>query len=300
MIPEAKRVKLIEIYFYVCKKYDEGLKYECERFSNNKHPKLTDQEVITIYLFAVKEEQRTQIKQIHRFADEYLRSWFPDLGSYAAFNNRINRLASVFRGLGAYLISEFKPADCSFNKSLLDSMPIVICSGSRRSRVAPDLVDKTFCSTKRMWYYGLKLHALGFRREGKMPFPEQLLLTRASENDLNLFKQAWSGLSNREFFGDKIYIDEPFFKNLKAIENSKMFTPVKAKQAHSDWERQFDKAANDLYSQAVSAVRQPIESFFNWLIERTDIQRASKVRSANGLLVHVFGKLAAAFISLIF
>jgi hypothetical protein len=36
------------------------------------------------------------------------------------------------------------------------------------------------------------------------------------------------------------------------------------------------------------------------LIEKTDFQRASKVRSAKGLLVHVFGKLAAAFIYLIF
>jgi hypothetical protein len=36
------------------------------------------------------------------------------------------------------------------------------------------------------------------------------------------------------------------------------------------------------------------------LIEKTDFQRASKVRSHNGLLIHVFGKLAAAFICLIF
>lgn len=54
------------------------------------------------------------------------------------------------------------------------------------------------------------------------------------------------------------------------------------------------------FSKTVSKIRQPIESFFNWLIEKTDIQRASKVRSTKGLLVHVFGKMAAAFIGLIF
>ncbi|NCD67848.1 transposase, partial [Mucilaginibacter sp. R11] len=32
----------------------------------------------------------------------------------------------------------------------------------------------------------------------------------------------------------------------------------------------------------------------------TDIQRASKVRSTKGLLIHVFGKIAAAFIYLVF
>ena len=47
-------------------------------------------------------------------------------------------------------------------------------------------------------------------------------------------------------------------------------------------------------STAVSRVRQPIESLFHWLKEKTGIQRASKVRSYNGLLVHVFGRLAAA------
>jgi hypothetical protein len=65
-------------------------------------------------------------------------------------------------------------------------------------------------------------------------------------------------------------------------------------------EKQRKKAADDLFSKAVSSVRQPIEAFFNWLIEKTDIQRASKVRSTKGLLVHVFGKIAAAFINLIF
>jgi len=83
-------------------------------------------------------------------------------------------------------------------------------------------------------------------------------------------------------------------------QNAVMMTPVKAIKGQSEWEKQQDRAVNDLFSKAVSRVRQPIEGWFNWLIEKTDFQRASKVRSAKGLLVHVFGKLAAAFIYLIF
>ena len=45
---------------------------------------------------------------------------------------------------------------------------------------------------------------------------------------------------------------------------------------------------------AVSWVRQPIESLFNWIEEQTKIQQASKIRSSSGLLVYVFGQLAAA------
>ena len=39
---------------------------------------------------------------------------------------------------------------------------------------------------------------------------------------------------------------------------------------------------------------------FNWLNEKTNIQKAMKVRSTSGLLVHTMGKIAIAFIYLIF
>jgi len=79
-----------------------------------------------------------------------------------------------------------------------------------------------------------------------------------------------------------------------------MLTPVKGIKDQAEDLKQKDKAANDLFSAAVSRIRQPIESLFNWLIEKTDIQRASKVRSTKGLMVHVFGRLAAAYIYFIF
>ncbi|MFA5298462.1 MAG: transposase, partial [Lutibacter sp.] len=57
-----------------------------------------------------------------------------------------------------------------------------------------------------------------------------------------------------------------------------------------------DFAYETLFSRAVSTVRQPIESFFNWVNEKTQIQNASKVRSTKGLIVHLFGKLTACFL----
>ena len=150
---------------------------------------------------------------------------------------------------------------------------IVTCSGKRSGKVAQELTDKGYCSTKGMYYYGLKLHSLAFRRNEKMPFPEQLLFTPASENDLNVFKQAWAGIENRIFYGDKIYHNEYFFDKLETNLNSVMLTPVKGIKNQSIWEKQFSKAADDFFSVAVSKCRQPIESFFNWLIEKTDFQR---------------------------
>jgi hypothetical protein len=300
MISQVKADKLVKIYFHVCEKFENELKFSCMRFSNNAEPEFTDQETMTIYMFCINLEQRMKIKQIHAFADDYLRSWFPKLPSYAAFNYRLNRLSEVFKQFAGSLLMEYKPEECSGDESLLDSLPIITCSGKRTGKVAREITDKGYCSTKSMYYFGLKLHALAFKHPNKLPFPEQLLITAASENDLNVFKNAWENIEDRTFYGDKIYYNVDYFNTLTTSKNSIMLTPIKGVKNQSDWEKNFDRAYNDLFSKAVSTIRQPIEAFFNWLIEKTDFQRASKTRSTSGLLVHVFGKISAAFISLIF
>jgi Transposase DDE domain len=300
MINQPKAVKLVKIYSIICDRFEKELKYSCERFSNNDKPDLTDQEIMTIYLFTIQEEQRFSLKHIHKYACDYLLDWFPKLGSYAGFSNRLNQLSEAFRRFSVSLFEEFLPSDCFIDQSLLDSMPIITCSGKRNAKVAKDLADKGYCSTKSLYYYGVKLHALAFRRLNTIPFPEEIQITPASVNDLTVFKEAWSEKTNRNFFGDKIYINEGFFSELEQEKKSIMMTPLKGIKGQSQQIKNWDKAANDLFSTAVSRVRQPIESLFNWLIVKTDIQKASKVRSSKGLLVHLFGKIAAAFIGLIF
>ena len=292
--------KLIALYFYISERYGEELKYQCQRFSNNSTPVFTDEEVLTIYLFVMSEERRFRVKEIHSFAQKYLLSWFPELTSYQAFNNRLIRLSNVLQQLCTELLRDYRPDDCCSYKSLLDSMPVITCSGKRKGKVAREITSKGYCSTKDLYYYGLKLHILGWKREGTLPWPESIVVTSAADNDLSVFKENWSELTDHDFYGDKIYYNNEWFEQWSIRQNSRMFTPVKAIKGTSERMRQLDRAANDLYSKAVSAVRQPIESLFNWLIEKADIQKASKVRSTRGLLAHVFGRIAAAFISCIF
>jgi len=247
----------------------------------------------------MQHEGHTKIKHIYRFASEYP-NWFPKLGSYQAFNNRLNRLTGAFNRLVKNLLTSSIPDDCIIEQSLLDSMPIITCSGKRSGKVAPEVTDKGYCSTKSMYYYGMKLHLLGFRRVGKLPHPEHILFTPASVNDITVYKQAWSTIENRTFFGDKIYMDHDLNQQMVIEQNSEMYTPVKGVKGMPDIMKDRLKAADDLFSTAVSRFRQQIEAVFNWLIEKVDIQRASKVRSTQGLLIHAFGRLAAAFISLKF
>lgn len=209
-------------------------------------------------------------------------------------------MTGAFNRLVEIILTTSIPADCILEQSVLDSMPIITCSGKRSGKVASEVTDKGYCSTKGMYYHGMKLHMLGFRCIGKLPHPEEILFTPASVNDITVYKQAWSTIENRTFFGDKIYMDHDLNQQMILKQNSEMYTPVKGVKGMSDLIKMRLKAADDLFSTAVSRVRQPIEAIFNWLIEKVDIQRASKVRSTKGLLIHAFGRLAAAFITLKF
>ena len=94
-------------------------------------------------------------------------------------------------------------------------------------------------------------------------------------------------------YADKIYADHSLNIHMQQKQNSLMLIPVKKKKG-----QQIADAAADTYSFLVSQVRQPIESLFNWVIEKTQIQFAQRVRSQNGLRVHVWGKFAAALFML--
>jgi hypothetical protein len=204
--------------------------------------------------------------------------------------------------LSQRLIESFNPEDGSSLISLVDSMPIMTCKGRNRTgKVALDITSKGYCSTKNQYYYGMKLHALGFQRKGTIPFPESILFTTAAENDLTVFQQArGEKLVHRTIFGDKIYIDTKYFNRDKTeVQKPEMLTPVRTVKTEVKRITRFNKATNELFSTAVSRVRQPIEAFFNWLNEITNIQRAHKVRSTSGLLIHAIGKIVVAFIHLI-
>ena len=302
MIPKEKALKLIAICLYISDICNSRLKHLSQRHSNNANPSFTDTEILTIYLFVVSQESCREVKAIYNFTKDYLLAWFPKLPSYQAFDARLNNLSAAWQELTVILLSEHTPTDCDLENSLVDSFPIVTCKGrNRKAKVAREIVDKGFCSTKNMFYYGLKLHLLGYRRKGTIPFPEILSFSAASENDLKVFKQEFDPyIQNKTVFADKIYNNADFFALREKTQNYQILTPVKLVKGEAENIRLRDAAANNLFSAAVSTVRQPIESFFNWINEKTNIQKACKVRSTTGLIVFVFAKIAAAFIHLIF
>ena len=86
-------------------------------------------------------------------------------------------------------------------------------------------------------------------------------------------------LFNKKIFADKIYRSSDYWEQERRDKANELFAPVKSIKGASVEEKQRSKAADDLYSQAVSSARGPIEALFSRLNKKTDIQRASKCRS---------------------
>jgi len=281
---------LITLYLYICQSKAIKNYLQIIRQSNNCELDFTDEEAMTVYIFGIMQQYR-KVKDIHLFTENFLKGWFPKLPSYSAFNNRLNTIALGFEVMVSELLQEEKGRLIFDKESLIDSLPIIVAGNSRSSsaKVAKEICNKGYCSSKGMYYYGLKLHLMGCVRPSTIPLPEHCWFTSAGENDLTAARPLLERQQNRKIYADKIYIDHALNEQLISKQNCIIITPIK-----KDKGQILMDAADDLFSTAVSRVRQPIESFFNWLIEKTGIQNANKVRSKNGLLAHGWGRLASA------
>lgn len=274
-------IKLIELYCLICHFYDTQSVLNQQRLSNNSKPCFTDQEIVTCYFFGMLNNQN-QHQKIYDYIAHHWAECFPELPTYQAFNNRLNHLASHFAIITDLLLSEkHRLLDLSETEdSLIDSFPVMLKRGKHAAsgRVASKIANFGYCSSKDIYYHGVKLHNLAIRQPKSLPVPFQLFLTEASKHDLTAFKEVAPRVPTRNLFADKAYKDEELELALK--ENGvTLLTPPKKKK------NDLPQFYEPLWSKFVSRFKQPIESFFNWLNEKTDYQNASKVRSEKGLLV---------------
>lgn len=86
-----------------------------------------------------------------------------------------------------------------------------------------------------------------YMKSSRIPHPEQIIFIPASVSDLGLFKEAWSGIEGRTFFGDKIYNSRDFFGDMAKMYRSEMLTPIKAVQGIPQVLKDFDRAARSVF-----------------------------------------------------
>jgi len=288
------QLQLIALYDYVCRCYDTNPDLHSHRQSNNYCPNFTDQELMTIYLFGLI-EQRFTLSQTDKYIGNHWADWFPQMPSYQAVNNRLNAISSHFMPLIEGLVGQIQQLPALVDVRLTDSLPIILSKRPNSARVAGNIADKGYCSTKKLYYHGFKMHLIAVDRLHRMPLPERIQFTQASVNDLTALRTELAYLPPGCLVGDKAYAWAPLSEQLVADQHLMLCTPVKLKKG----QKRLD-AADKGYSTYVSRMRQPIESLFNWFIEKTQIQNGAKIRSEKGALLHCLGRLAAGLYIMLF
>ena len=289
------QTNLIKLYCAVCDN-SSTIEAVMQRQSNNFRPQFRDEECITVYLWGIS-QRRFEQKAIYEYTRNHLLEWFPKLPSYQAFSDRLNKLAPAFQALAEHWLSVIGMNLQEHMEYIVDSCPIILAKGSRsgHAKVAGELCEKSYNYSRKEWYYGMKLHAVVARNPGHLPVPLSLLASGAAHHDLPTAKQILEDhlvLKHGKLYADKAYVDAAWAESLKMDHALELLTP--RKRCKGDV-----LISGDTFSSFVSSVRQPIECFFNWLNRLTNIQSASLVRSLSGLLLHLFGRIAAALISLI-
>ena len=125
--------------------------------------------------------KRTDIKQIHTYADRHLRDWFPKLPGYTAFVQRLNRVADVFVPL-LTLIQNEQQGKNDNQPWLIDSFPVALAKQGHRFKacVAKEIADSGYCSTKNLYFYGVRVHIVARENRGTLPTPEYIGVTGAT------------------------------------------------------------------------------------------------------------------------
>lgn len=287
------QTRLIGIYLFLCEQYEAEGQWLCQRLSNNSTPpEFDDVEVLTVYVFGLMEGQRS-VKGGYRMAEQFLGEWFPKLPTYQGFTARLNALADVFCGLVEALLRAGYVEGVT--QHVIDSFPVMLANAARsnRAKVAPEVAAKSYCASKKTYYYGVKLHVTASLRPAALPMPCVALVTSATVGDLVPLRTRAAIPPPGLLLGDKAYLDAGVKTELQSHQVT-LLTPFKKRLGQLEL-----SLFEQLQATTVSRLRQPIESLFNWINEKTGVQSASKVRSSQGLYVHVFGRLTAALLMLV-
>lgn len=290
-----RSISLIKIFIQISdfvKSYFEKNPYQ-SNFSPNQNYFYTE-EVISVYIFGIQ-FGLLSVKEIHSYICEHFRDWFPKIPEYQAFNYRLNRSAEIFVEFSKQLISNAeKTTDMKELIESIDSMPIVVSKKTRKkSKIKKDAkLNNGYCSSKKLHFYGAKLHFVIVNQESSLGKPFTFEVTPAAPHDLTVAKTMTDQFKDCTLIGDKAYISQEFSDKLLK-NNVKLVNPIKLSKNKKEYSEN-----ENLFNKLVSSRRQSIEIFFAWIIQKTKIQKASLIRSISGFTFFVHSRIALALMLL--
>lgn len=107
-------------------------------------------------------QRRFKLKDIYNYTKNHLLEWVPKLPSYQVFCKRCSALADAFRALAEVWMESSKATSVKNPIYLVDSCPIMLAhwSRARHAKASEDLCVVSYNSTRKEWYYGVKLHTV--------------------------------------------------------------------------------------------------------------------------------------------
>ena len=206
------RDTLLRIYLFVSDYLTAHPSVRDWRQSNNKQPKFTDAEVVTIALMQGGLGCAT-LKQTYRFIAANERSAFPLLCSYSRFIARLHPLREMVGRLVSAALAQHKmPA----RLYIVDSKPIPLCKPVRHGRVRLLREDGAYFGKNSVgWYFGFKIHVLMHKNGGIL----DVVLTSASvsDRDVDIVTLLCSAVNGGLALGDLGYRGQPLRDALKEI-----------------------------------------------------------------------------------
>ena len=123
-----------------------------------------------------------------------------------AFIQRLNRLADVFAPLLETVVGQRQAGDTEA-VWLTDSFPVALARHGHRfkARVAPQIATAGYCATKKLYFYGLRVHVVARAQAATLPLPVYIGVTGGGENDGKVFDSIRPQLHDLCLCADKAY-----------------------------------------------------------------------------------------------
>jgi hypothetical protein len=106
-------------------------------------------------------------------------------------------------------------------------------------RLCKELADSGYRATKKLYYYGVRVHVIGSRQPGSLPAPEYIGMRGASIHDGKVLDQIRPYVHDQDLYGDKAY-QRPDADAVRQTQNLTILTPVKKQKSNTFWSRRIN------------------------------------------------------------
>jgi len=255
--------------------YTQFVPDEVKNRKNVHLAKQPDTVLLTCYLYGILHSCTTLIG-IYRLSKERFGSEFP---SRTRFIRTCNNLKQALELMNQGLLQ----SNVSKNEKIgiIDSLPVPLCQPIRnfRAKGANGVANIGFNATKKVWFYGLKFHAIVNRSGLIMSF----VLSSASFHDAKVCEDCLTDFHIPILIGDAGYIGADLACRCAEHQTQLIATPRK------------NMSKNGINYRPIKAIRKTVETVFSGLqgfgIERLTLHQIPSIMTRIQLIVLLYNLL---------